>query len=323
MPTPASVPREPLPAALGGPGLGAAARRAVLAARPAFFQASVLPILIGTAWAWRAGRGIDAVALALALLATVLAHGATNVYNDVADDLGGTDAANVERLYPYSGGSRFIQNGVLDRPAMRRLAAGLAAGALAVGAMLAWHRGPGVIGLGLAGLALGYLYSRPGVALAGRGIGEIACALGLGALPLVGSAWLQHAPLDRGVLLLALVVSVWTGLILLINEVPDVAADAAHGKRTLAVRLGAGGTRVLYQALTLVALAASGMLVVGGDLPRWVLVMALGLALAGLAASTRISRDPARRGALRRGIEITLVVHGLGGLLLLAGCLLG
>jgi 1,4-dihydroxy-2-naphthoate octaprenyltransferase len=321
MPMPGPVLREPSPATLGGPGLLAAARRSALATRPAFFQASVLPILIGTAWASRGGGGFDGGAFALALAATVLAHAATNVYNDVADDLGGTDAANAERLYPYTGGSRFIQNGVLDRLAMRRLAARLAAGALLVGALLAWRRGPGVVGLGRAGLVLGYAYSRPGVALAGRGAGELACALGLGALPLAGSAWLQHAPLGRGVLLLALVVSVWTGLILLINEVPDAAADAAHGKRTLAVRLGTGGTRVLYQALTLVALAAAVALAVAGDLPRWTLLPALGLALAGFAASVRISRDPARRAGLRHGIEITLAIHGLGGLALLAGCL--
>ncbi|MBS0376044.1 MAG: prenyltransferase [Proteobacteria bacterium] len=316
-------PGEPSPATLGGQGPSAAIRRGALATRPAFLQASVLPVLVGTAWGSRAPAAFDGWAFGLALAATVLAHAATNVYNDVADDLGGTDPANVERLYPYTGGSRFIQNGVLQRDAMARLAGGLAAAALLVGALLAWRRGTGIVVLGLAGLGLGYGYSRPGVALAGRGLGELACGLGLGALPLAGSAWLQAGRIDAGAMLLAVAMGTWTLLILLINEVPDAAADAAHGKRTLAVRLGVGGTRLLYEALTLLALAAVLGLVLRRDLPGWALPAALGLALAGFAASVRISRDPGLRAGLRRGIEITLAVHGLGGLVLLAGCLLG
>jgi 1,4-dihydroxy-2-naphthoate octaprenyltransferase len=34
-----------------------------------------------------------------------------NVVNDYYDHLNGTDAANVERIFPFTGGSRFIQNG--------------------------------------------------------------------------------------------------------------------------------------------------------------------------------------------------------------------
>jgi hypothetical protein len=37
--------------ALAGPGLAAAVRRAFLATRPPFFIASMMPVLIGSAWA--------------------------------------------------------------------------------------------------------------------------------------------------------------------------------------------------------------------------------------------------------------------------------
>ena len=43
--------------------------------------------------------------------------------------------------------------------------------------------------------------------MSGRGIGEIACALGLGALPVAGAAWLQAGRVDQGAWLLATMVS--------------------------------------------------------------------------------------------------------------------
>ena len=313
---------EPSVATLGGPGVGAALRRAFLATRPKFFTASVLPVLVGTAWAGAAHHAFDGLWFALAVLSTVLAHAATNVYNDFGDDLNGTDPANVLRIYPYTGGSRFIQNGIMTRATTLRFAYGLAAAALAAGLTLAYLRGPGVVALGVLGLALGYFYSKPGVQLSGRGAGELACAIGLGALPVAGAVWLQAGHVDPGAWLLAVIVSVWVGLILLINEVPDSAADDSAGKRTLAVRLGTRGSRVLYQLLTLVALAAGVALIVRHDLPRWAIVVALLLAAGGLQASRGISLEPDRREGLKKSIELTLAIHAIGCIALVAASLL-
>jgi len=313
---------EPSVATLGGPGFGAALKRAFLATRPKFFTASVLPVLVGTAWAGAAHHAFNGLWFTLAVLSTVLAHAATNVYNDFGDDLNGTDPANVLRIYPYTGGSRFIQNGIMSRATTLRFAYGLAAAALAAGLSLAYLRGPGVVLLGVLGLALGYFYSKPGVQLSGRGSGELACAIGLGALPVAGTVWLQADRVDPGAWLLALIVSVWVGLILLINEVPDSAADEHAGKRTLAVRLGTGGTRLLYQFLTLVALGAGIALIVRHDLPRWSIVASLLLAAAGLQASRGISLDAARREGLKKSIELTLAIHALGCIALVGASLL-
>jgi len=312
----------PSAAELGGPGFVAALRRGLLATRPKFFTASVLPVLVGSVWG-AAGHGrFEAAKFALALLATVLAHAATNVYNDYGDDLNGSDPANTGRIYPYTGGSRFIQSGLLTRAATWRLAMGLGAAAVGLGLVLVLLCGPGVVALGLIGLALGYFYSKPGVQLSGTGAGELACAAGLGVLPVAGAAWLQSGVVDAGALLLGLIVAVWVGLILLINEVPDAAADALAGKRTLAVRLGTGGTRVLYQLGTVVALTAGVALVARGELGRSALVPMLLLAAGGFAASRGISLAPASRSQLRKSIELTLAIHALGCLALVALVLL-
>src|SRR5271167_3467031 len=229
--------------ALAGPGIAAAARRAFLATRPPFFIASVMPVAIGTAWANATYHRFDGTLFELALAATVLAHAAANVYNDVGDDLIGADAGNTQRIYPYTGGSRFIQTVLLSRGQMSRLALGLAAAALLLGLLLAVWRGPGVILLGMAGLGLGLLYSLPGAQLSARGVGETAVAIAFGALPVLGALWLQAGIIDSRAVLLCVPVGAWAAAILIINEVPDIEADRSAHKFTLVVRWGAHGAR--------------------------------------------------------------------------------
>jgi len=302
--------------ALAGPGAGAAARRLFLSTRPAFFTAAIAPILVGSSAAAAALGRIDVTLLALALAATVLAQAATNVYNDVGDDVIGADAGNTGRIYPYTGGSRFIQTGLLTRADMSRLALGLAVAALAVGVVLTLLRGPGIVLLGLAGLALGLLYSMPGPQLSARGIGELAVGVGFGPLPLLGSLWLQRAPVTSGAVLLSLAVGAWVTAILLINEVPDREADARAGKRTLVVRFGADGARRIYIGLTVLALLASAGAIALYVLPLWYALPAAALAVMGATAARGISADPGGRGRLKKSIEMTLAIHALGAIAL-------
>ena len=301
---------------LAGPGWVTAAQRGFLATRPPFLIASILPVLVGTAWASAAFHRFDGLLFGLALAATVFAHAATNVYNDVGDDLIGADAGNTDRIYPYTGGSRFIQAGLLSRREMTQLARALGAAALLIGVVLAYLRGPGIILLGSAGLGLGLLYSLPGPQLSARGVGEAAVALGLGVLPVLGSVWLQTGLVDSGALLICIPVSCWVAAILIINEVPDMEADRRAQKRTLVVRWGVAGARLIYRALTLAALIATSIAILRHALPLWFAPVSLTLAGLGVLAARRISTDRALRNRLKRGIELTLLIQASGCILI-------
>ena len=80
----------------------------------------MLPVLAGTAWGFQAAGSFDFAVFILALFATVCVHAASNVLNDVGDESGGTDQQNVDRIYPYTGGSRFIQQGIMSQTEMAR-----------------------------------------------------------------------------------------------------------------------------------------------------------------------------------------------------------
>lgn len=306
---------EPDPSVLDGRSFSARVKRGLLATRPKFLTASVLPVVVGTGWGYRQSGQLSWSIFLLALAATVLVHAASNVWNDVGDDSNGTDRLNDGRIHPYTGGSRFIQNGVLDKAAMLRLSASLGVVAVLIGLTLIWLKGVTVLWLGVTGLVLGYFYSSSRVRLNGRGIGEAAVALAFGVLPLGGAAWLQSGTFSGDTLLLAIPVSCWVAAILLVNEVPDATADSAAGKRTLAVRLGTRGTAALYRLLHSIALLGLLPLIVGGELPLLALLAPVVLMTIGLVAARKIvagDRVVGDRAALKQSIEMTLAVHGLG-----------
>ena len=135
------------------------------------------------------------------------------------------------------------------------------------GLLLLLMKGVMVLYFGLAGIALGVLYSLGPVRLSALGIGETAVAIAFGVIPVAGAAWLQGAALNVDLLIFSVPISLWVGAILLINEVPDIGADGATGKRTLPVRIGLGGTAAVYVAMNIAAFAAIAWLTYAGALP--------------------------------------------------------
>lgn len=288
------------------------ARRLLNATRPKFFPASVLPVLAGTAWGASVAGSFDGVVLLLALLATVCVHAGANVLNDVGDDAIGTDRINNDLIHPYTGGSRFIQEGIMSPVGMARLGISLLVVAALGGLVLLSLKGSAVLGFGIAGVTLATLYSLGPARLSCLGLGELAVGIGFGVLPVCGAAWLQSGVLDSSVLLFSLPVSAWVANILLINEVPDRRADGATGKRTLPVRLGLRGTALLYGGIHVVAAVVVVWLTVRGDLPLLAPLLPIALLAMALPAARAIQTGLERRDALTKGIEATLAIHTVG-----------
>ncbi len=312
MPSDTAETAGPAPEQFAGDAPPVVAKRLFAATRPKFYPASILPVLAGSAWGFKVAGGFDVAVFVLALLATVCVHAGANVLNDVGDDQIGTDRHNDDRIYPYTGGSRFIQVGILSATSMARLGVSLLAIAAIAGMILLTIEGAMILWFGLAGVLLAVLYSLGPIRLSSIGLGELAVAVGFGVLPVSGAAWLQSGVIDAGVIVYSLPIGAWVAAILLINEVPDIVADEAAGKRTLPVRLGLGGTAVLYAAIHAVAAIAIIGLTATGTLPAVApLVPVLLLVLAAKNAAS-IRKGVADRPAMTRAIEGTLGIHTLG-----------
>jgi len=311
----------PDPAHFAGSSVAATVKRLFFATRPSFFPASVLPVLVGTAWGYAVAGEFRIMPFVLAVLATVCVHAGANVLNDVGDEIGGSDRDNTDRIYPYTGGSRFIQNGIMTTQQMTIWGITLLVIATLLGLGLIASSGTGVLLFGLVGVSLAVFYSLPRVQLSARGIGEATVALAFGTLPVMGAAWLQSGIVDLNAFLISLPVSMWVAAILLINEVPDIQADALAGKRTLPVRLGARGSRNLYLALHIAAVLSVGI-AVARDLLPWPAIAGTGvLMILAIYASSGISLAPDTRERLKKSIEMTLSVHTAGCLWVLGNIL--
>ena len=300
-------PLEPTLQALPNPFL-----RYFVATRPAFLSVTFVGCLLGLATAAFSGIGIDPALATATLFFALLAHAGANVINDYYDALSGCDAANTERQFPFTGGSRFIQNGVLSLRATGIFGHVLLAAVIPAGLWLTAVSGSGLLLVGLAGLAVGWAYSAPPLKLQSRGLGEFAITAGW-LLLVVGSDYVQRrgwafAPAAAGLGFALLVANV-----LYINQFPDVRADAGAGKHTLVVRLGIDHARWGYVAIAVLAYGWLLLMVLLGDLPAPA-SLALLPALASIAAGRRLWSRAAQPAELPPALKLTIlaaVSHGL------------
>jgi len=303
--------REPSPEGLQSPFL-----LYFLATRPPFLAATIVPVILGLALTIRQGNDLQPWLAAWTLLAASLLHAAANVVNDYFDAINGTDTINHSRLYPFTGGSRFIQNGALTLRATRRYAILLTTAVAVIGTGLMARTGPSLAITGLAGLFLAWAYSAPPFRLNSRGLGELCVLAGFGLLPL-GTLQVQGAQPGWPSLLAALPLGLLITNLLFINQFPDRTADGAVGKHHWVSRLSPEQARWGYPVI---GLAAYGILVGAvqyGPLPTTAL---WGLFTSPLtaAAAAQLSRYANQTDRLRPAIILSLVA-ALGHGLLLAG----
>lgn len=163
----------------------------------------------------------------------------------------------------FTGGSRVLVNGQLS---LREVKAGILVALLGFVASSVWLLSMMPANFSVALAVLGALtvlalgYTAPPLKLCYRGLGEMDVALthSLGVVlcgyVFLGGAWQDPLP---WLLSLPLLLAILPSIIL--SGIPDIAADKAAAKRTLAVRLGQRGALIL--ALVFTALAAGAALV--------------------------------------------------------------
>ncbi len=259
-------------------------------ADPKITLASVASMILGAAAAALAGP-IAWRWLAATVLGIFAIEAAKNASGEIFDWDSGADTGVAEdERSPFSGGKRVIVDGLLTRRQTAWVALVAYAIGAAIGLAIAIEREPAVVWLGLLGVALAYFYHAPPLALAYRGLGELAVALAYGPVIAAGTYLVQRHTVDRLVLAPAVPLGLAIGAFLWVNEFPDARADAAAGKRTLVVRLGRRRAARAFSWLVAAAYAAVVALPLLG-LPWSTLGGLVGLPLA-IRAAARLRRFP-------------------------------
>lgn len=281
------------------------------ATRPAFITASLMAALIGLAIAWHDGIAFDPLLALITVLFALCAHAGINVLNDYYDALNGTDVRNTERIFPFTGGSRFIQNGVLTLAQTRNFGFALLVFVTLAGLWLMSRSAPQLLYVGLVGLFIGWAYSAPPFKLNSRGWGELCVAVGILSIS-VGADFVQRKGFDTSPFIAGLSYALLTTNLLYINQFPDRSADTAAGKLHWVARLDVQLARWGYVLIVAMAYTWLLLCVVLGWLPLLALLALLSYPLSVKAARLLLLHavQPQLLGDAIKSTIAAMLVHG-------------
>jgi 1,4-dihydroxy-2-naphthoate octaprenyltransferase len=279
----------------------------VAGARPRTLPAAISPVLAGTGIA----AYDDAVVWWKALLALVVALAlqvGVNYANDYSDGIRGTDADRV-------GPMRLVGSGTATPGAVRRaafLAFGVASVAgLVLAATTAWW----LVLVGVLCVLAAWFYTGGSKPYGYLGLGEVMVFVFFGLVAVIGTSYVQTQQWQAPAVYAAVGIGAIACALLVANNLRDIPTDRGAGKITLAVRLGANGTRWFYVLLMLLALAA---LVAVAVTTTWWALLALVFVAPGAKASGVV-----RSGAVGPGLIPVLQLTGVAELLFGLGLLVG
>jgi 1,4-dihydroxy-2-naphthoate polyprenyltransferase len=233
----------------------------VAASRPRTLPAAVAPVIVGSAFAWDAGALNLGAALSCLGFALLIQIG-TNFANDYFDFVKGADTA--ERVGPR----RAVASGLVAPATMRRamiLTFGLA---FLVGLTLLRFGGWPLLGVGLASIACGVLYTGGPRPLAYLGLGDVFVFVFFGLVAVGATFFVQAGRLATEVIAAGAAIGALSANILVANNYRDRKTDARAGKRTTVVRFGEAFAESQFLAAHVVAFAVpAGLAAVGHGLP--------------------------------------------------------
>jgi len=249
---------------------------------------------------WKAG-----FALAVSLLLQV----GVNYANDYSDGIRGTDDDRVGPL-------RLVGSG-LARPDAVKAAAFTSFGAAAIfGLALAVSTSWWLVLVGALSILAAWYYTGGKNPYGYLGLGEVMVFVFFGLVAVLGTVYVQVEDLPGTAWLPAVGVGALACAILVANNLRDIPTDIEAEKRTLAVKLGDGRTRVFYVVLTSTAFGA--LVGLGTQTSWWALLGLVGFVPL-IKAELLVLRDRATGKDLIPVLQLT----GVGELLYAAGIFAG
>ena len=222
----------------------------IAGARPKTLVAAIAPVMVGTAFA---GYDAEVTNFLLALIVGLALQVGVNYANDYSDGIKGTDNNRV-------GPIRLVGSG-LAQPREVKLAAFISFGVAALaGVILSARTDWYLLLIGALAIIAAWGYTGGKKPYGYLGLGELSVFIFFGLVATLGTYYVQVGSLSIEVALAAIAMGLLATAILIVNNLRDLQRDAASGKRTLAVKLGAAKTRSLYRAALFLPLLISLLL---------------------------------------------------------------
>jgi 1,4-dihydroxy-2-naphthoate polyprenyltransferase len=214
--------------------------------------------------------------LALALLGGVLAHISANALNEYFDFSSGLDLVTTRT--PFSGGSGALPGNPEMAGAVFAVGTASLLATLMIGSFFVWKYGAGIVPIGLVGLLLivGYtnwINRHPFICL-------IAPGIGFGFLMVVGTQYVLEGEYALLSWLVAVAPFFLVNNLLLLNQYPDIEADASVGRNHFPIAYGVNRSNICYALFAVATTVIIASYVLAGYLPVAGLIALLPMPLA-------------------------------------------
>jgi 1,4-dihydroxy-2-naphthoate octaprenyltransferase len=274
----------------------------VAGSRPRTLPNSIVPVAVGTGVAIGYGHFVWWRAL-LALCVALLLQIGVNYANDYSDGIRGTDEVRV-------GPMRLVGSKVAPPKQVLAAAFGCFAVAAVAGLVLAAVTTWWLVLIGAVAIAAAWFYTGGSRPYGYRALGELSVFVFFGLVSVLGTAYVQLESLPWAAWVAAVPVGLLSCSMLVVNNLRDIHTDSSSGKRTLAVLLGDGRTRLLYAGCIVAACLCVPIVAVSRP---WTMI-ALASALWAIAPNTRVLRGA-------KGPELIAVLGDTGRLQIIFGAL--
>jgi len=234
------------------------------AIRPKTLTASISPILVAGALAYRDGA-FQPFLFLLILLCALSLQISVNLANDLFDGRSGVDQP--DRLGP----KRVLNEGLVSARELGYMLWGVSILAALLGLWIVVLSDWVLLLFGLLSLLAVFAYSGGPLPLASNALGEVTVFLFFGVLAVAGAYFALADRVSSEAIIFGCGVGTVSAAIMLVNNVRDIPTDLRAGKRTLAALLGVRASVYLYIALLLLGVVcATTALMSSAD--KWLLL---------------------------------------------------
>ncbi|MBN2647313.1 MAG: prenyltransferase [Thiotrichales bacterium] len=230
------------------------------ASRPRFLVLALVLPLCAAALSYSLGQIPSASDFLLVSVSALLAHAAVNLHNEIEDTESGLD--RLTQRTAFSGGSGALFPFEKNLQPVRFVFYSQLILLVFIGTYLAWSVSWWILLMGVVGLGLIRFYTS--YCTRHSTLYWLAAGLGFGPILFLGSFWVFYGSITLSAFLVAAVVFLWVNNLLLVNQLPDLTADAQVGRRNLWMTQGVvfGWRLFVASALlsVLLLIALSGVL---------------------------------------------------------------
>ena len=220
-------------------------------------------VFLGVSIVVASQHSVDFILLFMALLGALLAHISVNMLNEYYDFKSGLDLTT--QRTDFSGGSGALPENPEAADRVFYIGVLTLIATVSIGIFFIYRHGWGILPLGLLGLIIIVAYTEwinrhPFICL-------VAPGLGFGFLMVVGTQFVLEGEYRSLSWAVAFIPFFLVNNLLLLNQYPDIEADARVGRKHFPITYGIKGSNIVYGVSVLATMIVVVILVISNQLP--------------------------------------------------------